>query len=166
MRIHITGNAGAGKTTLANLVADQYRLPVFHLDQLVWMAHWKKAPVDKRKKYEREWISKKSWVIEGVSREVRNSADIIIFLDVPRFKCAWRSIKRGFRFLHRTRPEMPEHCPEIVIIPRVLKIIWNFPRVVRKQLLSESHESSKFVVVTYPQQGLEALEEFNCKSVT
>ena len=148
MRIHITGNAGAGKTTLARGIGDQLDLPVFHLDQIVWQPFWNKTSVDKRLSAEQRWSEKPNWVIEGVSEHMRQRADIVIVLVVPRFVCIWRCFKRTARYLFQPRPELPENCMDIRAVGRLLKIVWQFQRLVGDQLISESRETNKFRFVS------------------
>lgn len=127
MRINITGNAGAGKTTLAYHLAKELELPMFSLDTIVWQPGWKKTPPEERKALEEELVRKPSWVIDGVSSQVRQASDLVIFLAVPRRICAWRGVMRSLRYINRTRPGLPPNCPEWRIIPRLLQIIWRFP---------------------------------------
>ena len=62
-KIHITGNAGAGKTTLARELATALSLPVFGLDKVVWQAGWLKTPPEIRAAKEAALIAKSAWVI-------------------------------------------------------------------------------------------------------
>lgn len=140
MRIHITGNAGAGKTTLALLIGHRKNLPVYHLDQIVWQPGWKKTEPEKRALLEEELISKPSWVIDGVSHDVRRAADMTIFLDVPRGICMARCFRRNLPYLFKSRPELPDNCPEFLIVPQLLKIIWRFPNLVKPIILQEMDE--------------------------
>jgi len=135
-KIHITGNAGAGKSTLAREVATALNLPVFGLDKIVWQAGWVKAPKEIRA------------VIEGVSQSVRDAADIVIFLDVSRRTSFIRCAKRNWKFLFKSRPELPENCPEILIIPYLIKIIWKFKTNVRPKILADiaKQPSGKFIM--------------------
>jgi hypothetical protein len=55
---------------------------------------------------------------------VRESADLIVFLDYPRWVSFWRCAKRNWRYLFRSRPGLPENCPEIRIVPTLIRIIW------------------------------------------
>jgi adenylate kinase family enzyme len=79
-------------------------------------------------------------VIEGVSRVVRESADLIVFLDYPRWVSFWRCAKRNWRYLFRSRPGLPENCPEIRIVPTLVRIIWQFPKKVRPVLMADFDE--------------------------
>lgn len=135
-RIFVTGNAGAGKSTLAGCLGRALAFPVHSLDQIVWQSGWRKTPAEQKKQRIQQLIrSSDEWVIEGVSQAVMEAADTIIFLDVPRHVCLWRCVKRNRHFLFRSRPDLPERCPEILIIPELLRIIWNFPKNVRPSIL-------------------------------
>jgi len=147
MRIHITGNAGSGKTTLAKELGGFLKLDVYGLDKIVWMPNWKKTPSDKRKQLEQELIDKSQWIIEGVSSIARQSSDIIVFLDYPRHICLIRCIKRNWKYLFTSRPELPNNCPEIKIIPQLLKVIWQFPKVAKPFIIKDL-SGKDFVTVT------------------
>jgi len=127
IRINVTGNAGAGKTTLAARLGEALRVPVFSLDSVVWKPGWQKTPPDERRAAEHELVARPSWVIDGVSTTVRQASDLVVFLDVSRSVCAWRGLKRNLRYFTRTRPGLPDGCPEWQILPRLLGIVWRFP---------------------------------------
>jgi adenylate kinase family enzyme len=135
-RIFITGNAGSGKTTLAKHVGKLLDLPVFGLDEIVWQPGWRKSSDDWRTEKIAELVSRQAWVIEGVSITVMKAADFVIFLDVDRRTSFVRCARRNWRYLFRSRPGLPENCPEILIIPKLIKIIWNFPARVRPGILA------------------------------
>ena len=146
-RIHITGNAGAGKSTLARAMGKHLGLPVKHLDGIVWQSGWRKAPAAEREKAEARMIAADAWIIEGVSRQARAAADLVVFLDVPRLLCLYRAFKRNLPYLFRSRPELPEQCPEILIVPKLIGIILRFPGLVRCQLLEEAGKSERYRVI-------------------
>lgn len=161
MRIHITGNAGAGKTTLARRLSEHLGLPCYHLDQIVWQPHWKKSTAIQRARAIDEITSGASWVIEGVAKAVREKSDLIVFLDVPRHRCLWRCGKRNIRYLFRSRPELPEHCPEILILPSLLKIIWNFPNRAGLEIRREAEQLDKYLVLRDAQSLPTILDTFH-----
>ena len=146
MRIHVTGNAGAGKTTLCRELALQFQLPLRHLDSVVWTSNWEKPESEIRDEAVRSMCEGEAWIIDGVSEVVREQADYIIFLDTPRSTCLYRCIKRCFQWGFSTRPELPEDCPEIKILFRAIKLVWWFSNTHRKQLLLESESDSRFIV--------------------
>jgi adenylate kinase family enzyme len=88
-----------------------------------------------------------AWLVEGVSAIIRQRADLIVFLDVPRPVCLWRCMKRNWRYLFRSRPELPEDCPEYLIFPSLVKMIWQFPAVVGARIHTEAGQSSRYVVI-------------------
>jgi adenylate kinase family enzyme len=139
-RIHVTGNAGVGKSTLAARIAALVDAPLFGLDEIVWKPGWKKSGSDERTPKEQALCAQPSWVIDGVSRLVRESADTIVFLDYPRRISFWRCARRNWRYLFKSRPGLPPGCPEIRIVPALARIIWRFPTTVRPTLLAEFDE--------------------------
>jgi adenylate kinase family enzyme len=147
VRIHVTGNAGAGKTTLAVKLGQELRMPVIHLDTIVWQPGWKSVPVDQRNEALRLAASPKNWIIEGVSRYIREQADVVVFLDIPRHTCVWRCAKRNWRYLFRSRPEMPIGCPEWRIMARLIRMIWDFPSVVGLHVQAESKNCQKYRIL-------------------
>lgn len=138
MKLHITGNAGSGKTTLARKLGEALDLPVFGLDQIVWEPGWRKTPKERVAERLGMLLAKPAWVIEGVSYQVVEAADIVVFLDVPRRISYVRCAKRNWPYLFRSRPELPEKCPELLILPKLIEIIWKFKANVRPTLLAET----------------------------
>ncbi len=134
-RILITGNAGSGKTSLAQHLALQLNRPVHSLDSIVWQSGWVRRPREEKEKKISELTSQDSWIIDGVSFSVQEKADVVVFIDVPRYISFWRVFKRNWRYLFRSRPDLPLNCPEWRIIPMLCKIIWNFPKNVRPAIL-------------------------------
>ncbi len=127
-RIHITGNVGSGKTTLAHRLGAELGLPVISLDSVVWQRGWRKTPDALRAAAEERIISSPDWIIEGVSSRVRAAADVVLFLDAPLALCFARAMRRTLRHVRRQRSELPPGCPELQVLPKMLKILWSFPR--------------------------------------
>ena len=142
-RILVTGNAGSGKSTLAREIAARLDIPCSSLDAVVWQAGWKKTPPEEKSRRIRELIQPDCWVIDGVSSEVQAAADTVVFLDVERKVSYWRVCNRNWRYLFRSRPELPAGCPEILIIRTLFKIIWNFPGRIRPRILEQIFYSSQ-----------------------
>jgi len=147
-RINITGNAGAGKSTLASEIGKLLDMPTYGLDSILWQPGWKEPEPDERRHLIQQLVVKDTWVIDGVSGIIREAADLVIFLDVPRRICLYRCVKRNWRYMFHSRPGLPDHCPEIMIIPTLLKIIWGFPKTVKPIIMSEAHGSQKYKHVT------------------
>jgi adenylate kinase family enzyme len=138
----ITGNAGSGKTTLSLKLAKLLnRQDIICLDKIVWKPGW--ILVDKEEKeLELAKIRKmQSWIVDGVSKTILEAAETILFLDYPRHICYWRAFKRSCKYIFKSRPELPEKCPEILIIGNLIKIIWNFPTLVKPNILKHINEN-------------------------
>jgi adenylate kinase family enzyme len=140
-RILITGNAGSGKTHLARQLHSILNIPVYGLDSIVWKEKWRKTPREEKEKKIMKLIGKDEWIIEGVSLAVQEAADCIIFLDFSRKISYWRVLKRNIPYMFKSRPELPEKCPEIKIIPKLISIIWNFPNNVKPLILKRMNYS-------------------------
>lgn len=135
-KIMITGNAGSGKTTFSYKLAKILnRKDVINLDKIVWKPGW--ILVNKEEKeLELTKITKmQTWIVDGVSETIIEAADTIIFLDYPRYVCYWRTFRRNCKYIFKSRPELPERCPEILVIGKLIKIIWNFPKIVKPDIL-------------------------------
>ena len=137
MKIHITGNAGSGKTTLSKRLSKRIKLPSYGLDKVVWKENWMKTDSNERAIEEKKLVQKSEWVIEGVSKEIRRAADFVIFIDRNPFHCVIRALIRSIPFLTKSRPELPNNCPELKIIPYTIKLIFHFNRNARKTILDD-----------------------------
>lgn len=142
-RIFITGNAGSGKTTLTKIISDKLKIPSYSLDKIVWQPGWAVTPSNDRNQLISKIIKQESWIIEGVSSAVLDSATTIIFLDMPRSLCFKRLVLRNYKYLFKSRPELPENCPEIKIIGKIIKIVWNFNKLVRPKIISHLEKNSQ-----------------------
>lgn len=149
-KIMIIGNAGSGKTTLSHKLAKILnRQDIISLDKIVWKPGW--VIVDKN---EKELVLAKiaqmqTWIVDGVSKTILDAADTIFFLDYPRHICYWRAFRRNCKYIFISRPELPEKCPEILVIGKLLKIIWNFPKLVKPIILKHIIENSQKKKIFY-----------------
>lgn len=67
----------------------------------------------------------------SVSESRFKNADVIIFLNIPRYKCIWRIIKRAFKYYGKSTPTSADQCIESFFdlrFLRFLKWVWNFKR--------------------------------------
>lgn len=164
-RIFITGNAGSGKSTLARRIGTALDLPVRGLDEVVWRPGWLKTKPDERAAAESALTEPAAWVIEGVSWTVMDAADLVIFLDVSRRTSYLRCARRNWRYLFRSRPGLPENCPEILIIPELIRIIWRFPRRIRPRILSAlSERPATSWIVRSPADLDQVLRQLGCQT--
>ncbi len=115
-RVLIIGPCGSGKSTLGRELAPRIGLPLVHMDQLGWQAGWvetEKAELNARLA---EVVAQDAWLIEGNYGSTLTPrlerADTVIYLDFPVPLCLWRLIRRIASHRGRSRPDMPEGCPE------------------------------------------------------
>ena len=130
-RITIIGSPGAGKSTFARRLGDVTGLEVYHLDRLYWQPGWVETSRALWIKLQEELIERPSWIIDGnyhSTMDIRiQAADTVILLDVPRYLCLWRAIKRVVQFRGKTRPDMGEGCAEKLDLAFLL-YIWGFQK--------------------------------------
>ena len=143
-RILVTGNAGTGKTTLSHQLAKILNKEIICLDSIVWKPGWVLADKEEKERQFTAITEINSWVVDGVSRTILEAADTIIFLDYPRYVCYLRAFKRNRRYLFRSRPELPQKCPEILVVGKLLKIIWNFNKLVRPTIINHIEKNINF----------------------
>jgi len=120
-RILILGCCGAGKTTLARKIENALKIEVIHLDKHYWKPNWVESEQDEWKAKVKELIQRDQWIMDGnygssldISLE---RADTVIFLNYPTHKCLYRVLKRTYDFYGKTRPDMPNNCPERLDFP-------------------------------------------------
>jgi adenylate kinase family enzyme len=163
LRVHVTGNAGSGKTTAALRIGELLSLSVYHMDAIVWRPGWRKTPASERKRLESEMIRRQAWVIDGVSQQIRASADLVVVLDLPALRCLRRALRRSLSYLFGSRPGLPEKCPEILIIPRLIRMILRYPRLVGAAVREEAAESRNYVLIKSNEELQSLYRELVCR---
>ncbi|MCR9137989.1 MAG: AAA family ATPase [Alphaproteobacteria bacterium] len=123
-RVMIIGQPGSGKSTLARTLGGITHLPVVHIDHIHWKPGWVERPGPEKDALCAEVHARETWIFEG-GRSVTwperlARADSVIWLDLPLAKRLWRVLWRTVRYWGRTRPDLPEGCPE--------KLSWTFLR--------------------------------------
>lgn len=137
MKIVIMGYSGCGKSTLARKLSQLHGLSLLHLDSVHFQAGWvEKETALEHAEVEAFLDSHESWVIDGnyskLSLQRRlEEADQIISLELNRWVCLWRILKRWKRYRGHSRPDLAEGCPE--------KVDWEFVRWVLKDGRSPRH---------------------------
>lgn len=115
-RVLIIGPCGSGKSTLARELAPRMGLPLIHMDQLGWKAGWVETDKTTLNARLAAAVAGERWLIEGNYGSTLaprlERADTVIYLDFPIRLCLWRLVKRIITHRGRSRPDMPEGCPE------------------------------------------------------
>jgi adenylate kinase family enzyme len=150
-RVLVIGSGGSGKTTLSKRLGSLLKLPVIHLDLLYWSPGWVEPDKAQWSETVRKVIAEKTWVLDGnysgTLAERIDAADTVVFLDVSRFVCSWRVLRRMAKYRGKTRPDMPDGCLERLNLSFLLWI-WNYPSRTRRKVLAllETYRTTKNVV--------------------
>ncbi len=136
----VIGSGGSGKSTFSRLLGERRSIPVVHLDQLFWQAGWTRRPKEEWLELLNRELEKDAWIMDGnfgSTRAMRmGHADTIIFLDLPRYLCAYRILKRTLIYRNGRRPDMAEGCDER-FDPEFILWVWNYPKEGRVRLLAD-----------------------------
>jgi len=149
-RVLVIGSGGSGKTTLTRQLAAKLGIPPVHLDQHYWHPGWvATTDIEWAAEVER-LIAGEAWVMDGnyggtLNRRLER-AELVIWLDLPRWLCLSRVLRRQFQYLGRSRPELPVGCRER-LSPEFLLWIWNYPRQRRPRIEARLAELPRSVRV-------------------
>lgn len=152
MRILIVGPSGAGKSTLARELGARLELPVIHLDAHYWRPGWIEPAKDEWAAQVDALVARDAWIMDGnysgtFERRIA-AADVIVFLDFPRWRCVAGVYTRWWKTRGRVREDLGPGCPEKLPSPSFLKwITWDYPRRSRPRLVALLETSGKKVVV-------------------
>ena len=139
-KIIVIGSGGAGKSTFSRQLGEKLGIPVVHLDKLFWHPNWTRTPEDEWVEIVQREIARDEWIMDGnfgSTREMRMQAcDTVIFLDMPRWLCIYRILKRTIFYHRGTRPDMAEGCHERFDLEFILWV-WNYPNGGRKRVIGE-----------------------------
>lgn len=163
-RILILGSGGSGKSTLARALGDRLALPVIHLDIHFWSSGWQPTPDAEWQARVQRLVAGDAWVMDGNFSDTLAlripRCDAIVFLDLPRLVCARSVLSRWWRYRLRTRPDLPEGCPETIDV-HFLRWVWSYPSRSRPRVLDALQAAGPGVEVlhlTHRQQALELVE--------
>lgn len=136
-RIVVTGNSGAGKTSLSLILAKHTAIDLYHLDTIIYKDNWKKRSRAEIEHSIGKIVKKRSWIIDGVSKQAFEAADTIVFLDYSPITTFTRAFLRAFK---GRRPESPEHSNELSALWLVLKLTFMFPQKTKPIILDYKHK--------------------------
>src|SRR5687767_15631826 len=96
-RVLVVGSGGAGKSTFSRRLGERLGLEVIHLDTEFWRPGWTRTPRDQWRRKVEELCRRESWVMDGnfsgTFEHRLGACDTVIFLDLPRWVCAWLVLK-------------------------------------------------------------------------
>ena len=110
-KIIVTGANGVGKSHFAaKLATVRPDIPVVSFDAIKLKTGWDQKPraeIDSALAIE---LAKPKWILEGgpsLLFQAVEKAHALICLDPPEYVRAWQLVSRPWKFLGRTRPELP-----------------------------------------------------------
>lgn len=161
-RVMIIGQPGSGKSTLARILGKSLDLPVFHIDLIHWQSGWVERSGEEKDRLCAEVHAKDSWIFEGGRSstwpERLHRADTLVWLDFPLTVRAYRVCRRTLQYYGKTRPDLPNGCPERFDL-EFTQWIWNTRKSgrVRMQNLFDSAPKS---VDKYKLQNQDEVNQF------
>jgi adenylate kinase family enzyme len=144
-RVLIVGPCGAGKSTLARHLGARLNLPIFHLDQLNWHPGWIEGTKAELRAKVAEITAGERWLIDGTYGSTLTErlphADTVVYLDYPVRLCVSRLLQRIRTYRGRSRPDMPENCPERLDLAFLWYVMrWNAGPGQRLEARLQGHE--------------------------
>ena len=108
-RVAIVGNAGTGKSTLAEDIGRLLGLDPVPLDRLLWKPGWEIVPESEFAQAHDALIRGEHWLFDGLgypsTLEARiGSADAVIFTRYALWRCYWWALKRELGGRRAGRP--------------------------------------------------------------
>lgn len=141
LRVVILGNSGVGKSTFARSLGHRMAAPVVHLDSLFYGPGW--APSDVAEFREKVALATEgeAWIVDGNFLSLAGDitlarADLILWLEQPRWLAMSRALWRCLDLNGRDRPDLPAGCRDAPS-REMLGFIWTFDRIARPDI--DSH---------------------------
>ncbi|MCD6048044.1 MAG: topology modulation protein [Gammaproteobacteria bacterium] len=164
-RILVVGSCGAGKTCLSFELARITGLPIIHLDQYYWLPNWQELNHDVWGKKVQALCEQPRWIMDGhfsnTLAKRASYADLIIWVDTPRYTCLIRILWRWLKHLFKERPGRAPGCKE-KLSWEFIQRIWQFPLKRKPMLLSllKTLQNNTFIVIVKNKHDKQTLLNF------
>lgn len=162
-RVLVVGSGGAGKSTFSDELGTRTGLPVVHLDRHFWKPGWVPTPRDDWRARQEVFVAADAWILDGNysgTLDVRLArADTIVLLDMGRFRCLWRVVKRTIR--NWGRAVTAPGCPDRFEL-EFTRWVWAYPARSRPRILDAVDHCTRevdFVRLRTPQQVRQFLHD-------
>ncbi len=110
-KICIIGCSGTGKTTLANNLGKELKLPVYYLDGINYFSNWEARDKKERDKIILEKIDGDKWIIDGTYSSTLpqrlEKSDFVIFLDYSTISNIIGIVSRFIKNRGKEKKEIP-----------------------------------------------------------
>jgi len=146
------GSSGSGKSTYANRLAAQLKLPVLHIDMISHDDDWNRIESHVVLQHILHFIKQPAWVIDGhypkyCFTERLEAADTIVYFDLPSLVSLYRCLRRKQRTEKGLEPRYgAKDSQKTALRWRFIHyLLWRYPRKVR-------NPSLKFLQLRYPEK--------------
>ena len=128
-KVAVFGNAGGGKSTLSQRLADITGLPWMPLDQLQYRAGGDEVPHAEFKAAHDELVQQDQWIVDGFGSidtvwQRLNAADTLVYLDMPVLRHYWWVTKRLLNSVWIPPAGWPENSPVIKGTLNSYRTVW------------------------------------------
>ncbi len=130
--IMVLGCSGGGKSTLTANLAEITRLRAVHLDHYLWLPNWVQRSRKEMQSLVDKEILEDGWITDG-NHSASNynlrvkRANMLIWVDISRWRCLLNIFMRVWKYRGRTRPSMTAGCLERLDMEFLL-YVWNFKK--------------------------------------
>ncbi len=129
-RILVVGPSGAGKSTLTRAIGAKLAIPVVHLDAINWNPGWVQSETNSFRQRLAEQIKGDAWVVDGnysAHLDLRlPRAEVVIWLDLPRYIYFPRALWRSLRNYGRERDDVGPGNPERFDLSFFRDWVWTY----------------------------------------
>ena len=107
-RILLVGSSNSGKSTLGAFLHQTLELPLVEIDDLAWQPGWQMITPEALRPKIQAVVQQPAWILVGNYGSTQDlswpEAELVIWLDLPRYVVVWRSIVRS---IQRTLKQTP-----------------------------------------------------------
>ena len=150
-RISIIGGCGTGKTTLADNLGKELKLPVYHIDGIHHLENWEIRDKEERDKIILERINENRWIIDGTYRSTLKQrlekSDYVIYLDYSSIAQIKGILTRFIKDHGKEKADIPG-CKEKMSLEFLL-LAWNWRRDKRNEIIEKINKIDKNKVIIF-----------------
>lgn len=128
-RVAVFGNAGGGKSTFSQRLADLMELPWVPLDSIKYKPGGGEVPHDEFKAAHDNLLQQEQWIIDGFGSldtiwERLEVADTLLYLDMPVLRHYWWVTKRFLQSVWVPPAGWPENSPLLKSTLNAYTTVW------------------------------------------